>query len=96
MKKYDVVVVGGGFAGVAAALAARRTGAEVLIVEKNGCLGGAATECLVNPFMPYSTVIDGKSFTEEEELSKLGVLKLIDCQVLENSYLRLRYEVIKR
>ena len=60
MKKYDVVVVGGGFAGVAAALAARRTGAEVLIVEKNGCLGGAATECLVNPFMPYSTVIDGK------------------------------------
>ena len=43
-----------------------------------------------------STVIDGKSFTEEGELSKLGVLKLIDCQVLENSYLRLRYEVIKR
>lgn len=43
-----------------------------------------------------STIIDGKSFTEEGELSKLGVLKLIDCQVLENSYLRLRYEVIKR
>jgi 2,5-diamino-6-(ribosylamino)-4(3H)-pyrimidinone 5'-phosphate reductase len=42
-----------------------------------------------------STIIDGKSFTAEEELSKLGVLKLIDCQVLENSYLRLRYKVIK-
>ena len=60
MKKYDLVVVGGGFAGVAAALSARRAGADVLIVEKGGSLGGAATGCLVNPFMPYSTVIDGK------------------------------------
>ena len=42
-----------------------------------------------------STLIDGKSLTAREELSGLGVLKLQDCIVLENSYLRLRYEVIK-
>lgn len=60
MKKYDLAVIGGGFAGVAAALAAARGGARVLIVEKSNCLGGAATNCLVNPFMPYSTQIDGK------------------------------------
>ena len=60
MKKYDLVVVGGGFAGVAAALAAARAGAKVLIVEKSNCLGGAAVNCLVNPFMPYWTEIDGK------------------------------------
>ena len=41
-----------------------------------------------------STLIDGKSLTEECELSKLGVMKLQECIVLENSYLRLRYEVI--
>ena len=41
-----------------------------------------------------STLIDGKSLVSESELSKLGVLKLQDCAVLENSYLRLRYEVI--
>ncbi len=41
-----------------------------------------------------STVIDGKSLLSESELSKLGVLKLQECAVLENSYLRLRYEVI--
>ena len=41
-----------------------------------------------------STLIDGKSLTEECELSKLGVMKLQECVVLENSYLRLRYEVI--
>ena len=42
MKKYDLAVIGGGFAGVAAALAAARAGAKVLIVEKSNCLGGAA------------------------------------------------------
>lgn len=41
------------------------------------------------------TLIDGKSLLSESELSKLGVLKLQDCTVLENSYLRLRYEVIR-
>ncbi len=60
MKKYDLAVIGGGFAGVAAALAAARGGAKVLIIEKSNCLGGAAANCLVNPFMPYWTEIDGK------------------------------------
>ena len=60
MKKYDLVVIGGGFAGVAAALAAARAGTKVLIVEKSNCLGGAAVNCLVNPFMQYWTEIDGK------------------------------------
>jgi len=60
MKKYDLAVIGGGFAGVAAALAAARAGAKVLIVEKSNCLGGAAMNCLVNPFMPYWTEMDGK------------------------------------
>lgn len=40
-----------------------------------------------------STLIDGKSLLSENELSKLGILKLQECKVLENSYLRLRYEV---
>ncbi len=41
-----------------------------------------------------STLIDGQSLLSESELSKLGVLKLLECKILENSYLRLRYEVI--
>lgn len=59
MKKYDLAVIGGGFAGTAAALAAARGGSRVLIIEKSNCLGGAAVNCLVNPFMPYWTEIDG-------------------------------------
>ncbi len=41
-----------------------------------------------------STLIDGSSITSNAELSKLGALKLMDCTVLEDSYIRLRYEVI--
>lgn len=41
--RYDVVVAGGGSAGVAAAVGAAQTGAKVLLVERAGFLGGAAT-----------------------------------------------------
>ena len=60
MKKYDVAVIGGGFAGVSAAIAAKRMGASVLLIEKGNSLGGAAVKCLVNPFMPFTTKINGK------------------------------------
>lgn len=54
-KTYDLIVVGGGFAGAAAALAAARQGLDVLIVEKSNCFGGAAANNLVSPFMGYWT-----------------------------------------
>ena len=66
MKKYDIVVIGGGFAGFSAALASARGGAKVLIIEKSNCLGGSAVNCLVTPFMPYWTEVDG----ERVELAK--------------------------
>ncbi len=55
MKEYDVIVVGGGFTGVAAAVTAARQGMRVLLTERTNCLGGAACNCLVNPFMPFFT-----------------------------------------
>ncbi len=47
----DVFVCGGGPAGVCAAIAAARNGADVLLVERGNCLGGMATRALVGPFM---------------------------------------------
>lgn len=54
-NKYDIIVVGGGFAGAAAAISAGRLGKSVLLIEKYNCMGGAACYDLVNPFMPYMT-----------------------------------------
>lgn len=48
----DVAVVGGGVAGVAAAVAAARAGADVILMERYGFLGGAATGGLVARFQP--------------------------------------------
>ncbi|HRE83885.1 MAG TPA: FAD-dependent oxidoreductase [Opitutaceae bacterium] len=49
-SKFDVVVCGGGPAGVAAALAAARRGARTLLIERYGFCGGMATAALVNPW----------------------------------------------
>jgi len=46
-RETDVLVVGGGPSGVAAAVAARRTGAKVTLIERYGCFGGQWTGGLV-------------------------------------------------
>lgn len=62
-KQWDLIVVGGGLTGVAAAVSAKRCGMEnVLLIEKAGFLGGAPGTCLINPFMPFTTTVDGRRF----------------------------------
>ncbi len=56
---WDLIIVGGGFTGVSAAIAAARHGMRVLLADQAGFLGGAACNCLVNPFMDYKTERDG-------------------------------------
>ncbi len=47
LEQTDVLVAGGGVSGFAAALAAARTGAKTMLLERNGCLGGVATATLM-------------------------------------------------
>jgi hypothetical protein len=53
VREFDVLVVGGGNAGCAAALAAARSGARTLLVERYGFLGGTATAAMVGPWMTF-------------------------------------------
>ncbi|MBQ3015978.1 MAG: FAD-dependent oxidoreductase [Clostridia bacterium] len=51
-KEYDVIVCGGGVAGVAAAISAAKCGKSTLLLEKSTILGGLATLGLINLFVP--------------------------------------------
>lgn len=70
----DVVVAGGGVAGIAAALAAQRQGASVILLERSFALGGLATSGLVTIYLP---ICDGMgrqvSFGLAEELLRLSI-----------------------
>lgn len=52
-ESVDVLVAGGGVAGIAAAIAAARNGVKTLLVEANGFLGGTATATPMNWFGAY-------------------------------------------
>ena len=91
--KYDLIVVGGGFAGVAAAISAAKKGVDVLLIEKYNCLGGAAANGLVMPFMKYWTEVPettekqylcGGLFLEiMNELSENGDIRNFDEEILK-------------
>ncbi|MEW5717333.1 MAG: FAD-dependent oxidoreductase [Chloroflexota bacterium] len=52
-KDYDVVIAGGGPAGITAAIAAARNGAKTLLIERYGFLGGQSSAALVYPWMSF-------------------------------------------
>lgn len=60
VEQVDVLVIGGGPAGIGAAIGAARAGATTALVEQYGFLGGTATAALVGPFMT-SFSADGKT-----------------------------------
>ena len=50
MKDYDVVIIGGGPAGMGAAIESAKTGAKTLIIERDNRLGGILNQCIHNGF----------------------------------------------
>lgn len=78
---YDLIVAGGGLTGVAASVCAARRGLKVLLAEVSGCLGGAISQNLVFPFMPYITTADVGGKKEKVVLSR-GFFEEL-CKMLE-------------
>jgi len=60
VEETEVLVIGGGPAGIASAIASARNGVKTILVEQSGCLGGMATLGLVGPFMSCFSA-DGKT-----------------------------------
>lgn len=71
---YDVIVCGGGVAGISAALAAARQRKKVLLIEKEYMLGGLATEGLVTVYLPLCDGVGNQvSYGIAEELLRLSI-----------------------
>lgn len=81
-------------------------GCERITIQSGGTLNGMFlreklfdyVDIVVAPVLiggkDTSTLIDGKSITNVNELGSLGVLQLENCEILNGSYIRLRYKVI--
>lgn len=71
----DVLVAGGGVAGIASALAAARQGASVMLVEREFVLGGLATLGLVTIYLPLCDGMGNQViFGIGEELLRLSIM----------------------
>lgn len=66
MEKYNVVVIGGGPAGLAAAHSANKEGAKVLLIERENRLGGILKQCIHDGFglMWFKEKLSGPEYTE--------------------------------
>lgn len=86
---FDIVVVGAGFAGFAAAIGASRLGMKTLLVESTGVIGGLGVNGLVNPFMKYDF--------QGEKLIQGVFTELIDRLTAEGNYVgrAFSYEAVK-
>lgn len=76
--EYDIVIAGGGPAGVAASISGARLGAKVLIIEATGCLGGMGTSGLVTAFDPMAN---------GEELLVGGIMREIVSKLYRRGFL---------
>jgi hypothetical protein len=99
---FDVVVAGGGPAGVAAALSAARAGARVAVIEGTGAFGGMGTSGLVPAFGPFT---DGKRLVIRgiglEVLKKLlrrggGFVSQTPGAVTRHDWVHINAESLKR
>ena len=84
-KECDVLVCGGGFAGISAALAAARMGRKTVLLEKEYLLGGLGTAGLITIYLPLCDGMGRQvSFGIAEELLRLSISMGWEAKYPEN------------
>lgn len=77
MKTYDVLVIGGGPGGLAAAIAATKGGARVLLLEREAALGGILKQCIHDGFglLRFGEKLSGPEYAGrfEDEFHSLAI-----------------------
>ena len=77
MLRYDVVVIGGGPAGLAAAISAHKNGAKTLLVEREARLGGILKQCIHDGFglVRFQEKLSGPEYAERfiDEFHKANI-----------------------
>ncbi len=87
MKQIDLLIIGGGPAGLAAAVAAREEGLQdILILERDTILGGILNQCIHNGFglHTFKEELTGPEYAERyiQQVQELGINYKIDTMVL--------------